>query len=116
MASDSKEKFPDTIYETKDDNYTFDRSPSAISNVEDEGGIQFDQKGIPSDPEQYATWRRGITKLDWRAVPPLSLLWLSNFIDRVIVIDRVGVSWPSGDARKRRLMSEVMLSIYPVDS
>ncbi|PWY99042.1 MFS transporter, partial [Testicularia cyperi] len=25
---------------------------------------------------------RGIRKLDWRAVPPLGLLWLANFIDR----------------------------------
>lgn len=83
MASDSKEKVVDTIYETKDDTYAFDRSPSAVSNVEDEGAIPFDDKGLPSDPEQYAIWRRGVTKLDWRAVPPLGLLWLANFIDRV---------------------------------
>ncbi len=44
--------------------------------------IRFNADGTLSDPEQYATWRRGIRKLDWRAVPALGLLWLANFIDR----------------------------------
>lgn len=82
MASESKEKIDDTIYETKDDTYAFDRSPSAASN---NGAVRFDERGFPADSEQYAIWRRGIRKLDWRAVPPLTLLWWANFIDRVSV-------------------------------
>lgn len=83
MSNTSKEKVGDTIYETTDANYRFDRSPSNISHAaEDEGGIRFNADGTLSDPEQHATWRRGIRKLDWRAVPALGLLWLANFIDR----------------------------------
>lgn len=80
MASDSKEKVVDTLYETTDANYVFDRVLSATTA--DDETIRFDARGLPADPEQYASWRRGITKLDWRAVPPLMLLWLAAFIDR----------------------------------
>ncbi|EST09593.1 Major facilitator superfamily [Kalmanozyma brasiliensis GHG001] len=81
MSNASKEKIDETIYETKDND--FDRSPTNLSHAaEDESGIRFNQDGTPSDPAQYATWRRGIRKLDWRAVPALGLLWLANFIDR----------------------------------
>ncbi|KAJ1022556.1 hypothetical protein NDA16_003545 [Ustilago loliicola] len=80
MSSPSKEKVQDTIYETTSADY----SPSPISHPSDkeDGAIQFDDRGFPSDPEQHKAWRRGIRKLDWRAVPPLTLLWLANFIDR----------------------------------
>ncbi len=81
MSSDSKEKVDQVLYETTDHNYAAERTDSIVSHPHD-GSIQFDAKGLPSDPEQYATWRRGIRKLDWRAVPPLGLLWLANFVDR----------------------------------
>ncbi|KAJ9480086.1 putative High-affinity nicotinic acid transporter (putative) [Pseudozyma hubeiensis] len=85
MASNSKEKIGETIYETKDDTYAFDRSPSTASHnagESDDGAVRFNAEGFPADAEQYAIWRRGIRKLDWRAVPPLTLLWWANFIDR----------------------------------
>lgn len=85
MASGSKGKVRDKICESAQDNYAFDHSPSTISyeaRVND-GAVRFDQRGFPADSEQYAIWRRGIRKLDWRALPPLTLLWWADFVDRV---------------------------------
>ncbi|SNX86065.1 related to allantoate permease [Melanopsichium pennsylvanicum] len=54
MASNSKEKISDTLFETKDGIYAFDRLLSNTSNViaVGEGGIRLDDKGLPSDSEQ----------------------------------------------------------------
>ncbi|KAN0061517.1 hypothetical protein ACQY0O_006364 [Thecaphora frezii] len=43
--------------------------------------LGFDARSVPLSPERAKLWRMGIRKLDLRAVPPLSLLFLACMVD-----------------------------------
>lgn len=79
---------------------THSRDSSAQTTAHDSHALQFDERGLPTDPQHLAAFKRGLRKLDRRSVPPLTILWLANFIDRSNI----------GNARQAGLFRDLRLT------